>query len=60
VDALQNARELVGLAAGREGPESNEICAQMAIAYALIAIAEELAKANERAEAELERAEINL
>jgi len=57
MDALKNARELVSLAAGREGPESKEICAQMAIGYALIAIAEELAKINERAETELDREE---
>jgi hypothetical protein len=55
---LQTAMDCLSGAIPREGPESAEQAAQLATAYALIAIAEELAKINERADLEAERREL--
>jgi hypothetical protein len=55
---LQTAMDCLSGAIPREGPESAEQAAQLATAYALIAIAEELAKINDRAELEAERREL--
>lgn len=47
MSALDEARALANLASGREGPETNEQAALVAIAYGLIAITEALsAKTN--------------
>lgn len=55
---INNAKSLAQLAEGREGPETNEVAAQLAQTYALIAIAELLLLSEQNAEADRERQEI--
>jgi len=46
MDALQTAKSLANLAEGREGPESNEQAALLAVTYAVIALTEQVRDTN--------------
>ncbi|MBE2222714.1 MAG: hypothetical protein IAF02_14295 [Anaerolineae bacterium] len=55
---IQEARNLIELGTGREGPESNEHATQLGIAYCLLSIAKSLDSMAQLAESEAARADM--